>query len=96
MLEGYGWNDEQELAAFLAAQDVYNEIWRMYDRQRRRSGALRPRERARHTQPVRATRSRFVANVEVTETFPYPPKGVTSTKRRLTGGSPTGRFFGSY
>jgi hypothetical protein len=36
MLEGYGWNDVQGLAAFLAAQDVYDEIWRMYDRQRRR------------------------------------------------------------
>jgi Ser/Thr protein kinase RdoA (MazF antagonist) len=36
MLEGYGWNDEQKLAPFLAAQDVYDEIWRMYDRQRRR------------------------------------------------------------
>jgi Ser/Thr protein kinase RdoA (MazF antagonist) len=36
MLEGYGWNDEQELAPFLAAQDVYDEIWRMYDHQRRR------------------------------------------------------------
>ena len=36
MLEGYGWTDEQELAPFLAAQDVYDEIWRMYDRQRRR------------------------------------------------------------
>ena len=37
MLEAYGWNDEQELAPFLAAQDVYDAIWRMYDRQRRRS-----------------------------------------------------------
>jgi Ser/Thr protein kinase RdoA (MazF antagonist) len=37
MLEAYGWDDEQELAPFLAAQDVYDEIWRMYDRQRRRS-----------------------------------------------------------
>lgn len=36
MLDGYGWDDEQELAPFLAAQDVYDEIWRMYDRQRRR------------------------------------------------------------
>lgn len=36
-LEGYGWNDEQELVPFLAAQDVYDEIWRMFDRQRRRS-----------------------------------------------------------
>jgi len=34
MLEGYGRNDEQELAPFLAAQDVYDEIWRMYGRQR--------------------------------------------------------------
>ena len=36
MLEAYGWEDEQELAPFLAAQDAYDEIWRMYDRQRRR------------------------------------------------------------
>jgi hypothetical protein len=34
MLDGYGWNDERELVPFLAAQDVYDEIWRMYDRQR--------------------------------------------------------------
>jgi Ser/Thr protein kinase RdoA (MazF antagonist) len=37
VLEAYGWNDEQELAPFLAAQDVYDQIWRMYDRQRRRA-----------------------------------------------------------
>jgi hypothetical protein len=36
MLDGYGWDDEQELAPFIVAQDVYDEIWRMYDRQRRR------------------------------------------------------------
>jgi hypothetical protein len=36
MLDGYGWNDEEELDPFLAAQNVYDEIWRMYDRQRRR------------------------------------------------------------
>ncbi len=36
MLDAYGWDDEQELAPFLAAQDVYDEIWRMYDRQQRR------------------------------------------------------------
>jgi Ser/Thr protein kinase RdoA (MazF antagonist) len=36
MLDAYGWNDEAELAPFLAAQDVYDEIWRRYDRQRRR------------------------------------------------------------
>jgi Phosphotransferase enzyme family len=37
MLDGYRWDDDQELAPFLAVQDVYDEIWRMYDRQRRRS-----------------------------------------------------------
>lgn len=42
MFEGYGWHDEQELAAFFAAHDVYDEIWRMYDRQRRKL-ALSPR-----------------------------------------------------
>jgi Ser/Thr protein kinase RdoA (MazF antagonist) len=36
MLDAYGWGDEHELAPFLVAQDVYDEIWRMYDRQRRR------------------------------------------------------------
>jgi hypothetical protein len=36
MLNAYGWDDEQELVPFIAAQDVYDEIWRMYDRQRRR------------------------------------------------------------
>jgi Ser/Thr protein kinase RdoA (MazF antagonist) len=34
MLDGYGWGAEQELAPFLGAQDIYDEIWRMYDRQR--------------------------------------------------------------
>jgi hypothetical protein len=34
MLETYGWADERQLAPFLAAQDVYDEIWRLYDRQR--------------------------------------------------------------
>jgi hypothetical protein len=37
MLDVYGWNDERELEPFLAAQDVYDEIWRMYDRQRGRT-----------------------------------------------------------
>jgi hypothetical protein len=37
MLNAYRWDDEQELAPFIAAQDVYDEIWHMYDRQRRRS-----------------------------------------------------------
>lgn len=35
MLDGYGWGDEAELAPFLAAHGVYDEIWRLYDRQRR-------------------------------------------------------------
>jgi hypothetical protein len=36
MLDAYGWADEEELEPFFAAHDVYDEIWRMYDRQRRR------------------------------------------------------------
>jgi phosphotransferase family enzyme len=35
MLDGYGWDDEQDLAPFIAAQDIYDEIWHMYDRRRR-------------------------------------------------------------
>jgi aminoglycoside phosphotransferase (APT) family kinase protein len=42
MLDGYGWGDERELAPFLAAQEAYDEIWRMYDRQRRRSDRFTP------------------------------------------------------
>ncbi len=34
MLDAYGWDDERELAPFLSAQEVYDEIWRLYDRQR--------------------------------------------------------------
>lgn len=37
MLDAYGWENEQELAPFIAAQDVYDEIWHMYARQRRPS-----------------------------------------------------------
>jgi hypothetical protein len=40
MLKAYGWDGEQDLAPFLAAQDVYDEIWRMYDRQRRRGPVM--------------------------------------------------------
>jgi aminoglycoside phosphotransferase (APT) family kinase protein len=36
MLDAYGWDDGQELVAFIAAHNVYDEIWQMYDRQRRR------------------------------------------------------------
>lgn len=34
MLDAYGWETERELEPFLAAQDLYDEIWRRYDRQR--------------------------------------------------------------
>jgi aminoglycoside phosphotransferase len=42
MLDAYGFGDEQELAAFIAVQDVYVEIWQMYERQRRRCHEPRP------------------------------------------------------
>jgi aminoglycoside phosphotransferase len=45
MLDAYGFEDEQELAPFIAVQDVYVEIWQMYDRQRRRCHA--PRSQAK-------------------------------------------------
>ena len=35
VLGNYGWGDEQELAPFIAAHEVYDWIWRLYDRQRR-------------------------------------------------------------
>jgi hypothetical protein len=38
MLDAYRWDDEEELGPFLAAHHVYDEIWQMYDRQRRLSG----------------------------------------------------------
>jgi thiamine kinase-like enzyme len=34
-LSAYGWADEQELAPFTEAHDLYGEIWRLYDAQRR-------------------------------------------------------------
>jgi Ser/Thr protein kinase RdoA (MazF antagonist) len=37
MLNAYHWDDEQELAPFIDAHHVYDQIWRMYDRQRRRA-----------------------------------------------------------
>jgi hypothetical protein len=37
MLDAYGWGDHRELQVFLDAQDVYDEVWRIYDRQRRSS-----------------------------------------------------------
>ncbi|MGZ4248320.1 MAG: aminoglycoside phosphotransferase family protein [Solirubrobacteraceae bacterium] len=35
VLDHYGCGSEQELAPFVAAQEVYDEIWRLYDSQRR-------------------------------------------------------------
>jgi aminoglycoside phosphotransferase len=40
MLDAYGWGQEHELMPFFAAHAVYDEIWQMYDRQRRRSCEL--------------------------------------------------------
>lgn len=34
-LDAYGWSGERELAPFAAAHDVYDEIWQLYDAQRR-------------------------------------------------------------
>jgi hypothetical protein len=34
-LDAYGWADENRLAPFMAAQELYSEIWRLYDEQRR-------------------------------------------------------------
>ena len=39
VLERYGWADETELVPFTALHDVYDEIWRLYDNQRRQPGA---------------------------------------------------------
>jgi Ser/Thr protein kinase RdoA (MazF antagonist) len=33
-LDAYGWADEQELAPFVSAHELYYEIWRLYDEQR--------------------------------------------------------------
>lgn len=35
VLDHYGWGDEHELVPFIAAHDVYDEIWRLYLGQRR-------------------------------------------------------------
>ncbi len=40
MLDAYGWGDEQELAPFIVAHDVYDQIWQMYDSQRRSSSEM--------------------------------------------------------
>lgn len=34
-LDHYGWSDESELEPFMPAHDIYDDIWRLYDRQRR-------------------------------------------------------------
>lgn len=35
VLDQYGWDDEHELAPFFTAHEVYDEIWQLYDSQRR-------------------------------------------------------------
>jgi hypothetical protein len=40
-LDAYGWADEKRLAPFMAAQELYYEIWRLYDEQRRLEHAPR-------------------------------------------------------
>ncbi len=35
VLDCYRWGDEQELVPFMAAHEVYDQIWQSYDRQRR-------------------------------------------------------------
>ncbi len=35
MLDGYGWGDDRELVPFMAAHEIYDEIWHLYDGQRR-------------------------------------------------------------
>jgi Ser/Thr protein kinase RdoA (MazF antagonist) len=42
VLDHYGWGDESELAPFISAHQVYDEIWQLYDRQRRAVGAPAP------------------------------------------------------
>ncbi len=34
-LDAYGWADEQQLAPYIAAHELYYEIWQLYDEQRR-------------------------------------------------------------
>jgi hypothetical protein len=34
-LDSYGWGDEEELRPFIAAHEIYDEIWALYDSQRR-------------------------------------------------------------
>jgi hypothetical protein len=49
MLDAYRWEDKEELPPFIAAHAVYDEIWQMYDRQRRRRRTAesgKPREQA--------------------------------------------------
>jgi hypothetical protein len=41
MLETHGWDDD-ELAPFLAAEDVYDEIWRCMTSSGAVGGALQP------------------------------------------------------
>jgi hypothetical protein len=35
VLDAYGWLDEREVAPFMEAHDLYGQLWRLYDAQRR-------------------------------------------------------------
>jgi Phosphotransferase enzyme family len=39
VLDHYGWGDEHDLVPFMDAHQVYDQIWRLYDRQRRSAQA---------------------------------------------------------
>jgi hypothetical protein len=46
VLDHYRWGDEHELAPFTAAHEVYDEIWRLYDGQRRATRPSSPATRS--------------------------------------------------
>jgi hypothetical protein len=45
-LEHYGWGDEDALRPFVAAHEIYDEIWGLYDRQRRTAWLTRAAEQS--------------------------------------------------
>jgi hypothetical protein len=49
VLEYYGWGDEHELVPFIAAHRVYDEIWQLYESQRRPD--RRPSQRCPERRP---------------------------------------------
>lgn len=45
-LAHYGWGDEDALRPFVAAHEIYDKIWGLYDSQRRIAGLTRAREQS--------------------------------------------------